>query len=45
MEYFLKVEALAATIFALKGVGVRVMGFAGFVFGTWHSALGAGFLP
>jgi hypothetical protein len=45
MQYHLKIEALAATFFALKGVVVCVMGFAGFVFGTWRSALGTGFIP
>ena len=45
MEYFLKVDTLRATVFALKGVGVRVMGFAGFVFGTRRYALGTCFLP
>jgi hypothetical protein len=45
MEYFLKVEALAAMFFALKGVVVRVMGLAGFVFGTRRYALGTGFTP
>jgi len=39
MEYFLKVEALAATFSALKGVVVRVMGFAAFVSGARRYAL------
>ena len=45
MEYFLKVDTLRATVFALKGVVIRVIGFAGFVSGTRRYALGTGFLP